>query len=216
MILGTLFLNIGCAQTMIKTQKEKFIDFVNSFEKEKSENILKFGKVIQKEKPMTKEEALDFVYHTDDTTVLYCTDAIFSMETEKITGYYESLYMPDKSLLIDMQHYFLMGYTSFECKDVNPSNFTNIQYLHLFIINKGYEVQDSLMAYRGDAYEAQIKGLLNPQNGKIFVRTNDKSAIYIVDKNLKFKRERESNKVPRYDDLNRVLSILGWEEYFLE
>ncbi|MDR0691806.1 MAG: hypothetical protein LBF69_02075 [Prevotellaceae bacterium] len=215
-ILSAFILNTGCGQTVTKNQDARFIEFINSFDEEKSKNILKFSRVVQKDKPMTKEEALRFVYHTDDTTVLYCPAVVFSMETEKITGYYESLRMPDKSLLVDMQHYFLAGYTSFECRAANPSNFSDIQYLHLFIINKGYEVQDSLTVYRGDAYEDMVSGLLNPQNGKIFTLEESKSTMYVINKDLKFEIERERNDAPITNDFMKVLRILGWEEYFLE
>ena len=215
-ILSMFILNTGCTQTTTKNQDAKFIEFINSFEKEKSKNILKFSRIVQNKNRMTKEEALRFVYHTDDTTVLYCTAVVFSMETEKITGYYEELHMPDKSLLVDMQHYFLAGYTSFECRAANPSNFSDIQYLHLFIINKGYEVQDSLMVCKGDAYENMVSGLLNPQNGKIFTLEESKATIYVINKDLKFEVERERNDAPITNDFMKVLRILGWEKYFLE
>jgi hypothetical protein len=212
------FLNIGCAQTIRKNTDTKFVDFVNSFEEEKINNVLKFGKIVQKEKPMTKEEALNFVYHTNDSTRLYCNQYIYSNETEKIFGVSTSLYLPNKSLKIDMGNYYLIGYSFFECQD--PNKILTVM-MNLLIMDRNYNIKDSILIYQGNDYDYDITGLLNPRNSKMFLLNSiqtRKCYLYRIDtENLKFEVIRESNidKTVNTDDLPDVLEILGWKEVFI-
>jgi hypothetical protein len=165
-ILSAFVLNTGCAQTTTKNQDTKFIDFVNSFEEVKNNDILNFGKIIQEIKPMTKNEALSFVYHTKDTTVLYCTHKIFSMETEEVFGIDTSLYLPDKYFRIEKENYFLICYSSYKCKNRYGMLTT---FLHLLIVDKNYNITDELLAGNCEDIECYTIGLMNPKNGKVLV-----------------------------------------------
>jgi AAA+ ATPase superfamily predicted ATPase len=234
-ILNILILNVGYAQTLSKNINMEFIDFVNSFDKEKTNEILDFGYVVKKNKPMTKEEALEFVYRSDDTTKLYCEEKIFSMETEEIFGTFMETYFPNKCLRIDMADYFLIVYSSYQCADPMGPQDLSSNFLHVLILDMGFNVRDSMIVYLGDGYgNSIITGLLNPVNSKIFliqpfqnifnktmleinrIRIIEKHAIiYIVDENLKFKVEREDDIVPRGNDLMKVLEKLGWKDLFL-
>jgi hypothetical protein len=118
-ILSAFVLNIGCAQTTTKNQGTKFIEFINSFEEEKSDEVLNFSYLIygryNKRKPMTKSEALSFVYQTEDTMALYCAVKSFSLETEEVFGIDTSLQLPDKYFKIKRENYFLVCYSSYKC-----------------------------------------------------------------------------------------------------
>jgi hypothetical protein len=107
-ILSMFILNTGCAQTTTKNQDSKFIDFVNSFEEEKSNDVFDLGRIIynNKKTPMTEDEALSFVYSTEDTTVLYCTEYSISQETEEVMGINTYLYLPDKYFKIEKENFF--------------------------------------------------------------------------------------------------------------
>jgi hypothetical protein len=211
-------LNICCAQTTTKNQDAKFIDFINSFEEEKSDEVLNFSYLIygkyNKRKPMTKDEALSFVYQTEDTMALYYTVKSISQETEKVTAIFTSLYLPDKYFRIDKENYFLTGYSSYKC-DINNNSPNG--FIYLWLIDANYNITDKLLVYeeQGDWY--YISGLLNPKNGKIFVSGRKKSTMYIIDESsLTFKVKKESNEIKDIEYSPHALKELGWEEYFLE
>ncbi|MDR1348120.1 MAG: hypothetical protein LBJ63_06815 [Prevotellaceae bacterium] len=217
-ILSALILNTGCAQTATKNQDIKFIDFVNSFEEEKSDDVLGFGYLIygryNKRKPMTKDEALSFVYHTEDTTVLYCTVASISQETEKITAIFTSLYLPDKYFRIEKEKYFLIGYSSYQC---GTNNGMTKRFIYLLLMDANYSITDKLLVYEDEGDWNYISGLLNPENGKIFLSGRKKATMYIIDESsLTFKVKKESNEINDIEYSSKALENLGWEEYFLE
>jgi hypothetical protein len=163
---------VGCAQTATKNQDAKFIDFINSFEEIKSNEVLNFGKMMYNEKkPMTKDEALSFVYNTKDTTALYCTEISISQETEKVTAIYTSLYLPNKYFRIEKANYFLIGYSSYKCGNYGWAG----RFIHLLIIDKQYNIVDKLLVYEDDGDSSDITGLLNPENGKIFINKEEKN-----------------------------------------
>jgi hypothetical protein len=215
-ILSMFILNVGCAQTTTKNQDSKFIDFINSFEEEKSDEVLIFTKIIQTARPMSKHEALSFVYKTEDTTALYCTEVSISQETEKITGIFTSLYLPDKYFRIDKKNYLLICYSSYQCED---SYTLTTKFLHFLIIDKNYNVTDKLIVCDYDWDDSSIVGLLNPKKDKIFLKKSrkNKAIMYGINENsLTFKVEKESNEIPHYHDLLKVIKELRWEEYFFE
>lgn len=223
LILYILIFNVGCAQNNNMTTNQKFIAFIKSFKKTNSTEILDFRQVIFLKNPMTKEEALNFVYHSYDTTRLYCRSYIFSMETEKISGINTYLSLPDKSLLIDMEKYYFVAYNSYDGYELDKASNT---FLHILIVDKNYNIKDSLLAYhnigRYDWDEDKITGLLNPTNGKVFLLNltlkNSKMAyMYEVNKEtLKFELIKEE-KIDNYTyDLFDMLDKLEWDITFLE
>jgi hypothetical protein len=215
-ILSVFILNIGCAQTSTKNQDSKFIDFINSFDEEKSDEVLIFSKIIQQTKPMAKKEALSFVYKTEDTTALYCIETSISQETEKVMAIFTSLYLPDKYFRIEKEKYFLICYSSYKCK--YRYNLTT-KFLHFLIIDKNYNITDKLIVCDYDWDESFVVGLLNPNRNKIFLKETKKNRaiIYAINGNtLTFNVKKESNEIPHSYDLLKVIKELGWKEYFFE
>jgi hypothetical protein len=216
-ILSMFILNVGCSQTT-KNQDTKFIEFVNSFEEEKNDEVLNFSYLkygrYNKIKPMTKNEALSFVYQTEDTMALYCAEKSFSMDTEEVFGIDTSLYLPDKYFKIERENYFLLCYSSYKC-DINngyPQGF-----IYLWLIDTNYNITDKLLVYEEKGDWNYISGLLNPKNGKLFVSGRYKSTMYIIDESsLTFKVKKESNEIKDIEYSSHALKDLDWEEYFLE
>lgn len=232
LILSALTLNMSCAQSVEKNRNIKFIRFVNSFKEEIKSNIIDFRKIINNKDPMSKEEVLEFVYHTDDTTKLYCVEFNYSNENEKFRGILGAfLWLPDKCLKINMENYFLIAYNSYECPNrcPNPNDaydcFVNARYnksLILCIVDTQYVKKDSMIVYMEDDVDYSIAGLLNPQNGKIFLYKMDngrKVYMYEINKTtLKFESIRKENLSSDmfYDDLMKVLEKLNWKGFFME
>src|SRR6218665_1400055 len=155
-----ILINSGCAQPA------EFKKFVDSFKREKKDQILDIGIVVQTSNPMTKREALLYVYQ-GDTTKLSCNQKIFNMETEIVEGISRSLNLPSKCLRLDMDNYCLIAYTSDDCQ--NPDE-THTFFLNMEIIDKNYKIQDTLIVHKGTEYDWEISGLINPRNGKMFIR----------------------------------------------
>jgi hypothetical protein len=213
-ILSMFILNTGCAQTTTKNQDTKFIEFIDSFEEIKNDEVLNFRKIILESKPMTKDEALSVIYQTEDTTVLYCTEESISMDTEEVMAVFTYLYLPDKCFKIEKENYFLICYSSYKCKYRYNST---TKFLHLLIFDRNYNIKDKLIVCDYDWDENIIVGLLNPKNNKIFLIEDNKAIMYVINENnLTFKVERESNEIPNYYDLLRDVKELDWEEYFFE
>ena len=208
-----LIANIGFAQN------SNYVKYVNSFKVEKTNTILKLGKIVQISNQMTKEEALAFVYN-GDSSKLYCHQKIFNMETEKVEGISTDLYLPNKCMQLDMGNYFLIAYTSYQCK--NPDEMLKVL-LTLSIINKEYKSMNDLLVYKRNENESEITGLLNPLNGKIFVIGNimnestKQAIIYKINAvSLKFEPiKANDNVIIDTDDLYQILDMLGWKEIFM-
>jgi hypothetical protein len=230
LIFVILTLNTSYAQSIKKNSNTKFINFVNSFKEETNTSIFDFRRIINNKAPMSKEEALEFVYHTDDTTKLYCVEFDYSNETEEFRGILGTfLWLPNKCLRINMEDYFFIAYNSYKCQnkclDKLYDCFLNDHYdcfLTLCIVDKGFNLRDSLFVCNDDGYDSFVKGLLNPQNGKVFLNNlenKDKNAyLYIVNKNLKFELVKKGNisNDTYTDDLMSVLEKLEWKKFFLE
>jgi hypothetical protein len=235
LILSVLTLNTSCTQSVTRNPDTKFIDFVNSFEEEKTDDVIWFAEIIEKEMPMSKEEALKFVYHTDDTTRLYCVNFDYSNESEEFRGVIgTSLSLPDKCLKIDMGDYFFIAYNSCQCINniddcPNPNDlrgcFLNGEFnsfLTLCIVDKGFNLRDSMLVCKDSEMDILVTGLLNPKNGKIFLyKDEDGRKVYLHKVNktsLKFeyiKKENLSRDMSPYD-LMKTLEKLGWKESFLK
>lgn len=200
-ILSIIILtNSGC------TQPTEFKKFVDSFKKERTDQILDFGRIVQTSNPMTKREALLYVYQ-GDTIKLYCNHKIFSMETEKVEGISRELFLPSKCLRLDLGGYYLVAYTSYDCQD--PDKLPTFL-LNMRIIDKNYKIRDSLIVYK-EVEDWEISGLINPGNGKIFIRTEQQALIYRVNSNLKFEIEKERSNIKSTTDyLEKDLEMLNW------
>jgi hypothetical protein len=229
-ILSMFILNVGCAQTTKKNQDAKFIDFINSFYEEKSDEILDLEEIkynMKRRTPMTKDEALSFVYNTEDTTALYCVQEIFNMETEEILGEHTSLYLPDKYFRIEKENYFLLCYSYYEC---NGRYGQITSFIHCSIVDKNYNITDKLLVVNCDyTDECNIRSLLNPTNSKIFLlhtfatwdkqHETHKAYMYEVDNStLKFRLIKEDDVKKGVDtgNLRSVLNGLSWQDVFLE
>jgi hypothetical protein len=230
LMLNVLTLNMGCAQSVEKNNDTEFIDFVKYFKKESKSDIIDFRKTINVKAPMLKEEALKFVYHTEDTTKLYCLWFDYSNENEEVRGILgANLYLPNRCLKIDMGNYFFIAYNSYQCANScpDPNNlrdcFLNEEFyvfLTLCVVDKGFNLRDSMIVCKENDYDFFIEGLLNPKNGKFFLHnTYDKhdARIYEVNKKtLEFEVVEKGNvgEETSTNDLIKVLEELGWAELF--
>jgi hypothetical protein len=210
---STLIISCGYAQN------PNFIKYINSYKEEKPDNILNFAKVAQINRQMTKEDALEFVYD-GDTAKLHCKQKIFNMETEKVEGISQELYLPSKCLRINMDNYFLIAYSSYLCQ--NPNELLKVV-LNLSIVDRNFKIRDNMLVYKGSDYEAEITGLLNPNTGKVFllgdIQNIKRKQAYIYKINnetLKFELiEEESNITGTTDNLTKLLDLLEWNETFM-
>ena len=215
LILFYSTLTIGCGYA----QNPNFIKYINSYKKEKPDKILNFAKVVQINRQMTKEDALEFVYN-GDTAKLYCKQKIFNMETEKVEGIAKDLYLPSKCLRINMGNYFLIAYSSYLCQ--NPNELLKIV-LNLSIVDRNFKIRDNMLVYKGSDYESEIAGLLNPNTGKIFllgdIQNIESKQAYIYKINietLKFELIKEENNITgTNDNLTKLLDLLEWNETFM-
>ena len=199
------------------SQTLDFKEYINSFKYERTSDIIEFRKISKKGIQMSKEEALAFVYN-GDTAKLYCIQKTINMETEEISHVKQFIFLPNKCMKIDMGEYFLIAYTSFECfNDLTTS-------LFLTIIDKTYRIKDNLLVYRGNDYDSDFHGLLNPLNGNIFLygniteASNRQAIIYkINDSNMKFEIiALENDAFGSFDYLIQTLEKLGLKETFMK
>lgn len=199
-------------------QNKMYQQFIESFKPEKTDEILKFGKLAQIRTKMTKKEALSFVY-SGDTSKLFCKQQIVDMETEKVVAVTNEVYLPMKCGKLDMSNYFLIAYTTNQCIDVKKPVVTN---LVLDIVSKDYKKTDSKIVYNGDEYEAVYNGLLNPSNGYIFIIGNiggsemKKAQLFLINStSLKFELVDEKvDVIGDTDDFSKFLVDYGWSIYF--
>jgi hypothetical protein len=198
-----------------QTFKKEFID---SFRKSKKEELISFGRLINWDNQMTKQEALDYVYN-GDTSRLYCIQKIFNMETEKTEGVSRDIYLPNKSLRIDGENYILIATTSFECQNINEM--VKVK-LTLSLIDNNYNLKDTMLVYEGNDYDYKISGLLNTSNGKAFITGYEKETgryaklIKINLEILKFEVVREKIHADiSSENWEKELEKLGWYEEFI-
>ena len=227
-ILCVLSLNMSCAQGVKKNLDTKFIEFIHSFEEE-TKAIFDFRVLIQRNDAMSEEEALLFVYETNDTNRLSCVAFDFSNEDEEFRGIIGVFpRIPKKCLKIDVGNYFLIAYSAYQCTHSCPDpnnlydcfvNDEQIVFLTLCIVDKGYNLIDSMIVCSNSGYEYDITGLLNANNSKIFLlntNTKKEALMYAINQNLQFeiiKKMELSDDIPT-DDLNWVLKHLDWETLF--
>ena len=201
-----LFLN------QMYSQSEKFERFINSFSVVNNERIMDFGRIAYTRNSMSKQEAIDFVYN-GDSTKLYCKGLIINLETEEIVGEITNLFLPDKSFKINTEQYFLIGYTSLECLSPLPNELR----LNIMIVNKDYKIQDSMVVYKGNDYDWDIKSIFNPVTKKIFLVRNKDACLYNINPaTMKFELIKEQNGITgSTDNLEMVLEQINWKEEFM-
>jgi hypothetical protein len=227
-VLSMFILSTGYAQTITKNQDSKFIDFINSFDEEKRNEILNLEEIMfnNKRTPMTKDEALSFVYNTEDTMTLYCAEKIISLDTEEVFGIDTTLYLPDKYFRINKENYFLTGYSSYKC---GGQYGIATGFLYLLIVDKNYNITDKLLVMNCVDIDCNISSLLNSTNNKIFLlhifatwdkqHETHKAYMYEVDNStLKFRLIQESDVKKGVDTgiLQNILNGLGWQGIFSE
>lgn len=201
------------------SQNDPFKKWIDSFEKTSDQGPCNFRVLLNKGKNMTKEQAVEFVYQ-NDTSKLYCHFQEFNMETEKQGAFTTELYLPQKCLKLTTSKFILIGYSTFKCDD--PDKLLEM-YLTLKIIDrKGLRSTDSLIVYRGNEYDWQMTGLINPQNNKIFIleqlgksEFNARAFIYKIDNALRFEIEKRQEGIKEItDNLEEGVESLGWSEIF--
>jgi hypothetical protein len=193
----------------VSAQDNSWRQFVNSFFLERSKsNFINLGGIDGRGNSMTKTEALKYVYDGDSAR-LHCEDIIFDMETETVLGTEIRLNLPRKCLRLETDNFILIGYAYNDCKNY---------FLKVLILNKEYQITDSMMVCKGDDYGYDRYGLFNPSNAKLIMFDafdNRTSRLYRVNEKLKFELIKEQNSLNfPVDDLNRVLDRLGWKEEF--
>jgi hypothetical protein len=129
-----------------------------------------------------------------------------------------------------MGNYFFIAYNSYKCINSLPAqnklreSFLNEDfniYLTLCIVDKGYNLRNSILVCKDDGYEYDISGVINPRNGKLFLHTSTtdgrKAYIYTVNEDLSFEIiKEEALNIDSHDDLMKILEMLEWKELFLE
>ena len=85
--------------THLGYSQEYTLDYIQSFDRIGSGQEIDFQWLYyNRGKPMTVQEALDYVYN-GDTSRLYCIYKVFNMETEKVISTYRELTLPEKYFL---------------------------------------------------------------------------------------------------------------------
>jgi hypothetical protein len=208
-----LFGHLGNAQS------PGYINFVKSFREEDAKDILQFSEVVQStDMPMTKEEALRFVY-SGDTSKLYCQQKIFNMETEVVSGISTELYLPIKSLKMSMGNYTLIAFSEYSCE--NPDELLKV-ILTLVLVDNTYQVRDTMVAYLGSDYDIETTGLFNPVKANVLIVNTNQTSVgieafvyHINEKTLKFEVIKENLDVNgTSDNLVDLVERLGWEGFF--
>jgi hypothetical protein len=203
----------------MNAQNSKFIEFIDSFKEESSGKIIDFAKVVQLNRPMDKEDAINFVYN-GDTSKLYCVQKIINIETEEIEGFSRELYLPSKCLRIEFDNCFLIAYSSYFCQ--NPNDLLKVA-LNISIIDDNYAIKENMIVYIGSDYESEITGLLNPKNGKMFLigdiqnKGYNQAIIYKLSGSTKtFEKIKEEDNINgATDNLIQLLESLDWKESFM-
>ncbi|HPS05531.1 MAG TPA: hypothetical protein PLE97_09305, partial [Tenuifilaceae bacterium] len=171
-----------------------------------------------KGKPMTVQEALDYVYN-GDTSRLHCIYEIFNMETEKVIGTARELFLPKKYFLVELDSCYLVANSSFLCE--NEYGLMEVS-LILHVIGKDLELKSSLEVYRGNEYDDYLMGMINTANGRIFLTSFEKKSgsdaklLKMNQESLRYEVIKEKKPVEMHsDNWKRELEKLGWYEDFL-
>jgi hypothetical protein len=226
-LLTTSAIVIFVALVTRYSYSQSFEEYVKSFKKTEGAAVISFGKVIQNNNQMTREEALKFVYF-GNISKLTCIQEQYNLVTEKSEGLSKYLNLPSKNMLLDMKEFFIIANSSYDCN--NPKK-PSVNFLTLTIVNRQYNRMDSLVVYREKYDFPEVLGEINSLNGNIFLvgylktpwvdPSDPKATIYArlltIDKNsLKFKILKETSDVKGdYTNFSKTLKNLGWEQTFI-
>ena len=205
--------------THLGYSQEYTLDYIQSFDRIGSGQEIDFQWLYyNRGKPMTVQEALDYVYN-GDTSRLHCIYEIFNMETEKVIGTARELFLPKKYFLVELDSCYLVANSSFLCE--NEYGLMEVS-LILHVIGKDLELKSSLEVYRGNEYDDYLMGMINTANGRIFLTSFEKKSgsdaklLEMNQESLRYEVIREKKPVEMHsDNWKRELEKLGWYEDFL-
>ena len=207
--------------THLGYSQEYTLDYIQSFDRIGSGQEIDFQWLISdiyRGKPMTVQEALDYVYN-GDTSRLHCIYEIFNMETEKVTGTARELFLPKKYFLVELDSCYLVASSSFLCE--NEYGLMEVSII-LHVIGKDLELKSSLEVYRGNEYDDYLTGMINTANGRIFLTSFEKKSgsdaklLEMNQESLRYEVIKEKKPVEMHsDNWKRELEKLGWYEDFL-
>ena len=205
--------------THLGYSQEYSLDYIQSFDRIGSGQEISFRWLNHNRgKPMTVQEALDYVYN-GDTSRLHCIYEIFNMETEKVIGTARELFLPKKYFLVELDSCYLVANSSFLCE--NEYGLMEVS-LILHVIGKDLELKSSLEVYRGNEYDDYLMGMINTANGRIFLTSFEKKSgsdaklLEMNQESLRYEVIKEKKPVEMHsDNWKRELEKLGWYEDFL-
>lgn len=200
------------------SQKNNFELFVRSFKESKKDKNIRFDLIIQNEDLMTLSQALEFVYR-GDSTQLTCVTQTYNQMTEQKGPLVKELRLPSKCLLLKMNGYYLLAYSSYDCHDPQKPQ---IAFLTLLTVTHNFKIIDKLVVHRDVNEDSEQTGLLNPKNGIIFTvgylnnRKSIDAVLYQINNaTFKFDKLKNSSGIKGgYYDLQKVLTKLNWQTFF--
>jgi hypothetical protein len=167
---------------------------------------------------MNLSEALEFVY-SGDSTQLTCITQTYNQMTEKKGPLISEIRLPSKCMLLKMDGYYLLAYSSYDCH--NPQK-PQTALLTLVTVTHNFKKIDKLVVHRYVNEDSEQTGMLNPKNGIVFTigyLSNNKSidaVLYQINNStFKFDKLKESSEIKGgYYDLPKVLNKLNWQTFF--
>ena len=210
-----LALMLLCSSCVWSQKPER--EYVLSYPYEIKDSILISQRLIQSKNPMTKEEALAFVYN-HDSSMLICTGEYYDMYAEKVTGKWEEERLPKKCIGLKNDSFYLIAFTSYECQDSKARKW---EYLNLALYDRSFNLKDTFVAYKGDEYDYEISSIINVNTQKILLYTynniNESKEFSIIKvnlQNLKFQNIKTVSAEISSDNLKKAVSQLGLDELF--
>jgi hypothetical protein len=207
----------SCQPKSSSQSNNGFAEFINSFPRPKSSDILNFRITAleiwdKSSMNIPHEHALKYVYN-NDTTMLHCTSKTFSQETEEVFSLSREENIPKKCFRVNYENYQLVAYYYGLCQNPDSMPYSIIE---LLLVDK-YAVRDSIIVYKDNDYYSEVTGLLNPSNGKVFIISIGTGYMYKVnEKTLKFEVVKEGEAKFDTDDYMKALELFGWKELFME
>lgn len=194
-----------------------FANFVNSFPTEENINTTSFDKLVQTEKPMTKAEALKYVYPNEPGRLM-CEEITFDLETEKSLDTTTSEFLPSKILKKKTPSGYIIGFTRHVCH--GERNMIEVQ-LVLVSIDNNHVSKDTLIAYQGNEFTASTGGLISPATNILLVTKNNQrkffATVFQLDpQTAKFKQVKPDKPVSNSPtDYFSIINNFGWEFDFI-
>ncbi len=215
-----LLLNLFLTINYLSFSQDVKREYIESFNRVDTSVLIDFLETINSQgKLMTKQEALDYVYHGDSSR-LYCIHEILNMETEKRSGITREFKLPRKYFFIELKNCYLIASSSYLCKDLNKLAQVS---LVLEVISKNLILKDTLEIYRGNEYNYEFAGMINPINGKVFITGFNKIVkryarlLELNQDELRFKIIREKNNADiSSENWKSEVEKLGWYDEFMK